>query len=191
MNYYTGFLGSDAARFPGQDSCDIYLQAPDGDVRLRQRVYCMRQGISLAFYERSQDGGRTWTHDPGLINRIEWENMGVTNPFDVSVSPTHPPINPGVQVPGLMMIAGDIVLCFRLPWYYKVQVQQFADIAPDNDEDWEQIPLFYHEHYPRASHTDLDTPQYKPDSTRHKFWCLQYGDEVHDAQVFTFVTAHT
>lgn len=91
---YVGLLGSDAGRFTGQTSVDIFLNQPNGLVRIRQRVECTRQGSSYAVYERSTDGGNTWFIVPQLIHRIIWENKGVSQPFDANIALAgHPPVS--------------------------------------------------------------------------------------------------
>lgn len=89
---YNGLLGAEAARFPGQDSVDIFLSNPNGHVRIRQRVYCIQQGLSLAFYERSNDGGITYTILPALLQRIDFDILGPTQPFvnAIAMALSHP-----------------------------------------------------------------------------------------------------
>lgn len=190
---YNGFLGADAARFPGQDSVDIFLTNPNGIVRIRQRVYCTQQGLSLAFCERSNDGGLTYAALPVLLQRIDFNITGITQPSDPAIAASLPPVSPldplkesgvlpqlsqivpGHQAPILGAVAGVAVLGYRFPWYHNIRVQQFiqADGGPPV-----QLPLFYHQHFPRTGHTTLDTPRFMPGGKEHQFLCLEYDTQI-------------
>lgn len=92
--FYTGFLGADAVRFPGQDSVDMFLTNPNGMVRVRQRVLCIRQGMSYVFYEESTDGGVTYTIRNTLARRIVWSNEGLSQPVNANIAPVgFPPVS--------------------------------------------------------------------------------------------------
>ncbi|KAE9388721.1 hypothetical protein BT96DRAFT_1003937 [Gymnopus androsaceus JB14] len=186
MAFYSGLLGSDGARFPGQDAVDIFLANPTiNQIRLRQRVYCWSQGESLAFYERTVDGGTNWTIVPALLWRIRWVNLGFTHPFHPQIAPNIPVIIVGVQAPFVKVIAGIAVAGYRLQWYYKTEIEQFQ-VLPGYHEDGTlvrtQIPLYYHEHHPRTGHTTHDTPKFKPGGKMHAFLKLQYNTQVNSFQ---------
>lgn len=192
---YTGLLGAEATRFPGQDSVDIFLTDPNGHVRIRQRVYCTQQGLSLAFYECSNDGGMTYTILPALLQRIDFNILGPTQPFVNAIAISLPPVSPfdafskiwssmtasllqtavGHQIPALGVVAGVGVAGYPFPWYYHIHVQQF--VQADNAGPLIQQPLFYHQHYPRTGHTTLDTPIFMPGGNEHQFWCLEYDTQ--------------
>ncbi|KAJ3793991.1 hypothetical protein GGU11DRAFT_690670 [Lentinula aff. detonsa] len=166
---YTGLLGAEAARFPGQDSVDIFLTNPNGNVRIRQRVYCTQQGLSLAFYERSNDGGMTYTILPALLQRIDFNILGPTQPFVNAIAMSLPPVSP-LDALLKIWIAG-----YPFPWYYNIHVEQF--VQADNAGPLIQEPLFYHQHYSRTGHTDLDTPIFMPGGNEHQFWRLEYDTQ--------------
>lgn len=69
---YTGVLGSEASRFPGQDTTDIHLTDWNNGLgpwpKFRQHASCVAQGVTILYYEFKANAAAPWLRVPALFN---------------------------------------------------------------------------------------------------------------------------
>ncbi|ETW82457.1 hypothetical protein HETIRDRAFT_416631 [Heterobasidion irregulare TC 32-1] len=141
---YRGWLGSDGARFPGQDITDLHLTnyGPAGPViNLRQHNLCLAAGVAFAYPERAAAAGAPWVYDFALVPRMRFVDHGLSPPFV-------PVLGPRVPVPVSFAIAngGVHVLGHRIRWFHHVR------------ETYDLGLIHYYKHSKHRGHGPDQTP---------------------------------
>lgn len=181
FNFYTGMLGSDASRFPGQDSTDIHLTnfdpPPNGPVvKMRQHHQCFGVGMSFAYPEVLNTAAQApqWVYSAAILLLMDFLDHGVSTPLvpvrlRIPALLCPPPltssqvIEPGVPINVTMAVVngggGVAVGGYRLPWFHHIVERNTAP----------QGALHYYKHSKRTGHTPADTPvMYRPGHPKHK-----------------------
>ncbi|EIM79770.1 uncharacterized protein STEHIDRAFT_116253 [Stereum hirsutum FP-91666 SS1] len=181
MALYQGFLGSEATRFPGQDTVDIHLTHwRNHPVRpLRQRTIALTQGMSFISIEQMlpfanpAGGPPVWSWVPSLTFTVAVQLW--------CIGPSQPAL-PGLPLPNpvpylmpleAVWLNGAWRFGYSLPWGYdvhEIQVAQFAGMP-------QQLQGFLHYYKSQRRIHHNVTPTMIPNGPHKYFFVLAFGTQ--------------
>ncbi|TFY58721.1 hypothetical protein EVG20_g8043 [Dentipellis fragilis] len=170
----SGFLGSEASRFPNQQTADIALSdfcmapPPDGGFR-RQRAYCLAQGVTFMSFEACPGFGVPWHYDMFGIHAVVGSDLGMIDPLGHE----HPD-NPVVIGMSFSLVNGLPRVGYQLRWYHVLKEEH---ILPP-------YQFHYYEHYKRKknAHRPQDTPKMKPEGKHYAFRFLKFTTQIQECR---------